>query len=248
MAAHSYWRLNISANNGDTAYIQFAELQFRATVGGADQCSGGTAIGSSAYSTTPFSQAFDDNTTTTWATDTNVLSGWIGYAFAAPVEVLEYVVIAQSATLARSPKEWTLDYSDDGVTWTVLNALDGQTGWTASQIRTFAVADPAFTQVRVSQVPVEVIRANLAAELQVSQVAVEVIRPYIRTAFVTQVVEEVLRTNLAPAARASQVVQEVLRTNLGAAAINTQLVMEVLRPNAAEVVLSNARPQVFVCT
>lgn len=145
MAAHLYWRFNISANDGDTSFLTIAEIEMRATVGGADQCEGGTATASTSEASSPPSNAVDNNASSRWNTATGVLTGWWRYQFPAAVEVLEYTIRAHPTTAGRSPKTWTLEWSDDGSSWTVADTRSNETGWTSNQIRTYAVSASGVT-------------------------------------------------------------------------------------------------------
>jgi hypothetical protein len=121
-AGHAYWRVFASDNQGDATGILLSEVEFRATAGGADQATGGTAIGSDDATTNEFAKAFDDSGATDWFADSGPTNQWIGYQFASAVDVQE-VAITFSATatqtaLNRAPKTCSVDYSDDGSSWT----------------------------------------------------------------------------------------------------------------------------------
>lgn len=194
MAAHTYWRLNVTANNGDITFLAIAEIEMRAILGGADQCSGGVASASSADATSPASNAFDNDTTTRWSTVTSTLTGWIRYQFASPVDVVQYTIRAHPTAPTRSPKNWTLEWSDDGTTWVVVDTHTDVDAWANGEVRVFNVP-VGFTDLRLHQGALEVlsqgtassvelhqavletIRTNSAAEVEVRQVCLEVLRP-----------------------------------------------------------------------
>src|SRR5215207_10553644 len=100
--AHSYWRLYIIQSGYGTSRgtaIGLSEVEFRATVGGADQAIGGTATANSEYSGTyAASKAFDDTIGTNWATleSPAVIPGWLQYQFPAPVDVLQISLKART--------------------------------------------------------------------------------------------------------------------------------------------------------
>lgn len=52
------------------------------------------------------------------------------------------VRIVAGSTAGRGPSAFSLDWSDDGVTWTTLQTWSGVTGWQASEGRTFVVTSP----------------------------------------------------------------------------------------------------------
>lgn len=136
MAAHSHWRINVTQNDGDVNFLAIAEVEMRASIGGADQCSGGTPSASTSDGTAPASSAFDNDSATRWSTTSGTLTGWLRYSFASPVDVVEITIQAHPATPARSPRVFSLQHSDDGSTWTDFASYTS-TGWTAGQIRTF---------------------------------------------------------------------------------------------------------------
>lgn len=137
MAAHRYWRINITANAGDASFLAIAEIEMRATVGGADQCSGGTASASASDGASPPGNAVDNNNTTRWSTPSGTTTGWWKYDFGSAVEVVEYVIRAHPSTGGRSPKNWTLEYSDDDSTWTVADTRAALAYWGNGQARGF---------------------------------------------------------------------------------------------------------------
>lgn len=208
MAAHTYWRLNVSANAGDVNFLAIAEIEMRATVGGADECTGGTPSASASDGSAPASNAFDNNATTRWSTPSGTLTGWIRYQFASPVDVAQYTIQAHPTTPLRSPMDWALEYSDDGTTWVPVETRQGISSWTNGEIKSYTVVITA--NARVSQLPVEVIRTNTATKARVSQVTAEV-----------------LRINTATKIRASQLAVEVLRPNAAAASASARPVVFV---------------------
>jgi len=113
----------------------------RVSVGGADQCSGGTPIYSSQFDggASAAANAFDDSLVSRWAT-ANTLTGYIGYHFAAPVDVAELSISTGNAgELLRTPKTFTLQWSDDGSAWTTALSPPDQTDWDYTVPRLFVV-------------------------------------------------------------------------------------------------------------
>lgn len=136
---HRFWRMFAVTNNGHTSTTALAEIQFRATVSGSDQCSGGRAIGSAALSGGAAANAFDDNASTFWSSS-GASNVWVGYIFPEPVGVEEVLLkYVPSGNLTRAPKSVHFDYSDDEVTWTTAYTPSDQTGWTLGQERLFTI-------------------------------------------------------------------------------------------------------------
>lgn len=138
---HLFWRLNISAAQSG-GYVSIAEIEFRATPGGADQATGGTPSASSSYNPAyTAAAAFDGNPGSEWASG-NGFPHWIRYEFASAVEVQQVAVQATDAAYGgpnERPLDFAIEYSDDGSAWTVARTVTGQTGWTDSEIRLFSV-------------------------------------------------------------------------------------------------------------
>jgi hypothetical protein len=133
-------RLRYTADNGDR-FLYIDELEFRGSVGGSDQANGGVSLGSD-NTVTPdaWSPLFDNNNASGYAIDTaaTALPQWEGYAFPAPVLCAQYTIRCSSSN-ARCPKDWKLQGTNDGVTWTDLNTQTGVTGWSVPETKSFTV-------------------------------------------------------------------------------------------------------------
>ena len=137
---HSYWRINITAANSHAA---LSELEFAATAGGSNLCVGGSPVTGGSWPPPGHvaANAFDGNTSSdrhySWASSVGS-SGWIGYHFANPVVVKEVRISARSQS-SQYPTAFSVDYSDDGVTWTQVVSYSGQTSWPYETLKAFAV-------------------------------------------------------------------------------------------------------------
>lgn len=140
--AHRYWRLNISAANN---HCSVGEMEMAATAGGADQCVGGVAIESGHYPagggyTFDAVNAFDgvlNGITNCWASNSSS-SGWLGYIFAEPTLVTE-IRICPRTEGSQSPRNFTIESSDDGITWNVEATYTSQTSWSMGTLTAYAV-------------------------------------------------------------------------------------------------------------
>lgn len=141
MAAHRYWRIYITANNGD-AYTAISEIEFRATAGGTDLTwPAMTTAQSSAYSGWGADRAVNNNTgaaSNSWVTDGGSPPHWASFDFASGVSPVELVIYGEPGQANRSPKDFLVQYSDDGTSWATLVAITGAIGWTDSA-RTFSL-------------------------------------------------------------------------------------------------------------
>lgn len=125
MAAHRYWALLVTARPGSGNGVSIAEVEMRATSGGADQCTGGVAGGSSTSGQVP-ANAFDDTDAAIWYYGvTGGLPTRLSYDFGVAVAVAEVFVRNPAASGSGSgfpgathgPAACWIQWSDDGTTW-----------------------------------------------------------------------------------------------------------------------------------
>ena len=85
-----------------------------------------------------------------WSTNSTA-TGWLAIDTGLPRILWSYSVQCRGDTLNTAPQAWTLEGSDNGATWTVVDTQTGQTGWTASQVRTFTLlAGVEFRHYRIN--------------------------------------------------------------------------------------------------
>lgn len=158
MAAHRYWRLMLRVTGGG-ANGGLGELHMRTSLGGSNVATGGTPSASSQFSAAySAAKAFDGLTTDTgagngWAAlafaGSDGLSSrpWIKYDFGAGNEkdIAEIVIFAPGASglaVNELPTAWSLQWSDDNVTWVTQRsyAFNSETAaWTFSTSRVYDV-------------------------------------------------------------------------------------------------------------
>jgi hypothetical protein len=120
----------------------------RSTACGANQCTGGTVSGDShLFPDTGAGMALDANASTQWETLGTALPHWWRYRFSAPIDIIEYTIQAGSFS-GENPKAWTLEHSGNGIDWTVADTRTGQTGWGATETRTFSFSLPSSVVAR----------------------------------------------------------------------------------------------------
>ena len=142
--AHKFWRLYITANNGNP-YTAIQQIAYRSTPEGASVATGGTATASTAFAADPPSDAFNGNTTVPdggWVPNVTTFPHWITYEFASPVAIVEmglWVRNDEVTSGARGPKDFTLQWSDDGVAWTDIGTYVGVAGWVIGTQKVFSV-------------------------------------------------------------------------------------------------------------
>ena len=139
-----YFRLWITANNGDPEFLGIYTMGLYGTVGGATIAidpTNGTASASSEDSTSfSASKAFDGDTGTMWSSESQPsYPQWIMFDFGSPTSVAEYGVSEaydDGANNDRSAKDWILQGSDDNSVWT---DLDTQANVTPNGITRFTL-------------------------------------------------------------------------------------------------------------
>lgn len=83
--------------------------------------------------------------TTSWVTQNGTTSGWVRVDLGSGNEksIAAYSILQRPSTLNQAPRDWTLEGSNNGTTWTSLDARSGETAWTEGVARTFIVSSPA---------------------------------------------------------------------------------------------------------
>ncbi len=143
MAPHRYWRVYITeSNSGSDNFIRGYEAEFRGSVGGADQCSGGTA--SASHNNSTAYKLFNNNGASDyWLSGGPSAPCWFQYDFGAgnAVDVAEWGFTPGNSS--QTPKAFSLQWSDDGSSFTTLSSWSNVTDWIGGAQKLFAIAAPA---------------------------------------------------------------------------------------------------------
>jgi hypothetical protein len=143
---HTYWRVFITANDGDGSFTQIGKLElYEDGASRFDETAGGTFTSSSNFPALDANHAFDQNFDegTNWVTASGShLNSWIRAQLATPKDIREFMLHVPKNNLLRTPKDFRLEYSDDGVAWTTKFSVSGQTAWAPREVRYFR--DPAY--------------------------------------------------------------------------------------------------------
>jgi hypothetical protein len=129
--AHSYWRVRYLTGN-HASFLSAFDIQFRQKAGVTEHPAGGTVLEMQTRGGFLASAAFDADDTTRWALDdiANIGVAYLGYHYASPVEVAE---VAMLVTNGETPKDYNVDYSDDGLGWLTALQVRNQTVWDATR-------------------------------------------------------------------------------------------------------------------
>lgn len=141
---HRYWRVNVTAPDGSPSYIGFTEMQMRNQSGDnliPIQSSDLMVAASSEVNASNASwMAADGNLSTGWLSNTASTSWWRFDFTPSSPDIRQLAIRGSFNAPDASPRDFTLQWSDDLLSWTTVLTVTGQTGWTgASDIRTFSV-------------------------------------------------------------------------------------------------------------
>lgn len=119
VGAHTYWRLLISTNNGDGSFVSVGHIDMYAGFARDNLCVGGTPMASSGgvfgnVTANSFNNAIE---TGQWAVN-KTGADWIGYLFPTAVAVNGLMLRTYSNQNALMLKNFAVQSSDDGTTWT----------------------------------------------------------------------------------------------------------------------------------
>lgn len=142
MAAHRYWRIYCTADqgNGNENYCSIGTIELHTSIGGA-AITGGTASADSTLGAFAASNAFDAGATTMWISGSGAYPHWIAYDYGAGNEkdIVEFAILGRTDNVLyayQSPRDFQLQYSNDGSDWSTLYTITGTPGLTIQ--RTFS--------------------------------------------------------------------------------------------------------------
>lgn len=133
-----YWRIFVQNNNGSASSIRMAEIELRATVGGADITTTTTPVlASSDDGASLVTNVRDNNTSTVWASGIgSVTNQWVRLDLASAQTVAQVAIFPHSSALTAAPKDFIIQGSSDGTNFTDVKTFTGVTGWSVAW-RTF---------------------------------------------------------------------------------------------------------------
>ncbi|PZR73614.1 MAG: hypothetical protein DI537_46470, partial [Stutzerimonas stutzeri] len=137
---HEYWRVYFDANNS-TSFCGLTELQFfkANSITNAVSMFPGTPLSSGG---TP-ALAFDNGASSSGWNVAGSNQQWIGYHFSKAVGIARVRITAAQFT-DQSPKDFRVQYSDNGTDWTDAWTVTGQTDWFNGEVRQFIDPDPVW--------------------------------------------------------------------------------------------------------
>lgn len=143
-SGHRYWRLYIDQNDGGS-YCGFTEVEFRGSVGGSNLLTAQTADGTVSASSwvngsnAAWKGADGDYSSSGWLSSTNDKNQWWQYDFGGDdhsgspsANVAQIAITGSWNAPSSSPRDFRLQWSDDGSTWNTVLTKTGEVGWSGS--------------------------------------------------------------------------------------------------------------------
>lgn len=137
---YRYWKINVTAGQPAQAGLTWCEIELRNGSGTDLTSPGGAITASSTFSGFPVSQLIDNSNTletSCWASDfSGTWPQWVKYDFGSDVTLADLRLSPNASS--RAPADFTVEGSDDGVTYDVVYTASGlTTGWSPGVFRTF---------------------------------------------------------------------------------------------------------------
>jgi len=139
--AHRWWRVY---EPNSITLVKIGEVSMALSSAAVDQCTGGTIFASGSTGAGPKSEAFDDVYTTWWgaAGGGGGSPHFIGYVFASAQEILEVRLRVGDGSPGVMPEDFSIQYSDDGITYYTSASFTGVVYTGAFEQRVFVASPP----------------------------------------------------------------------------------------------------------
>lgn len=96
------------------------------------------------YSSYVGTNAFNESNTSgtdCWAVSVNSLPQWLQYNLTEPVSINSYSIQRRNDTTGDAPKAWTLQASNDGINWTIIDTRSNEINWSQAEARIYDVTN-----------------------------------------------------------------------------------------------------------
>lgn len=131
--AHRYWRLYNMHSAGSN--VSFNEIRFYQALNGSPATISSAVASSEFNGSLVAANTIDSNLNTGWASTESGASStaWIKFDLGSPTEFVQIWMAARTDGFAsQCPNTFTLQYSDDGTTWTTQQVVTFATAWTTN--------------------------------------------------------------------------------------------------------------------
>lgn len=134
-ASSTRWRISVTSPGNPSSGLYVARLEMATSIGGTDECTGGTPTASSVYSTHVAEHAFDSDNSTYW--QAAAVPAWLEYEFATAKAIKEIAITCPTTgSWAACPGDFTVEYWD-GSQWIVAGTFVHESGSSAGARRTY---------------------------------------------------------------------------------------------------------------
>lgn len=138
--AHRFWRFHVTEVDGSTTHASVGEIELFAA-GSADLTLGlGARVTQSGDGSVGGGSAAVDDSSGSETGSSQPLPWWLAVDLVGGAAAVDaFSIRAQRVVPNRTPKNFTLQFSDDGLSWTTKDTFTNQTGWAEFEKRTFTV-------------------------------------------------------------------------------------------------------------
>lgn len=140
-----YWSILMQGSDDGTAH-SIAEIEFRALPGGANIITDdGQLYASSADDLASIPNLIDADNSTVWEiTDANFDADDRRIVISVPPNTVQEIVITSDsgADFGKTPTDWKLQFSEDGLLWNDAFTVSGEAAWSAGETRTYTRPQP----------------------------------------------------------------------------------------------------------
>ena len=139
---YRYWRLSISAQNGDNSYAGLGEIQLRPVAGGPTATTEQTPVASSiaSYPGYPLSYLVDGDLSTPWVSaSAPAFPFTVTLDLGLPTAINEVAIAPQEYATPLAPSAFSVQGSDNGTTFSTVKSFSSVTQWVDGQFMTFAL-------------------------------------------------------------------------------------------------------------
>ncbi|MGL5785144.1 MAG: hypothetical protein ACRCYZ_06825 [Alphaproteobacteria bacterium] len=151
---YRYWRIYITANDGDSQYTSLDSMELFDT--GAVGDGGSGHLDNYATAQANYSESsFDSSNSTAWemrpvnnglewvTASGQHVPAWAAFDFGSPRKVTRYYLKSQRVVTGRTPTSWQIQGNNTsaaaGAPWVTVSSVSGSTGWSVLETRHFGV-------------------------------------------------------------------------------------------------------------
>jgi len=140
---YTLYELDVTANCGSVDLMGFSELELLEGTVDRTELPGLITYSTQNNDREGAAAAFDGNVNTKWLTTNVSLSGWLQFQFAggSAYAVNAYAISSANDQPLRDPRNWTLQGSNNGIDWTILDTRAGEYWPTRLTRRVFEFAN-----------------------------------------------------------------------------------------------------------